>query len=179
MKNGLLISMTLLLSSSPLTGQNAQSESQETAEILIAAMAYIGAGLPDGPIALDPTEATLLTVDEEGNITRHGDDTETLRDSGISRAVASNVGVRIARWREILLCADQTEECRSNGVLAHVRISNPRVERDVATVSYVVVVHRERLNPREADRWSLSAILTLEQADDRWVVTDHQELVIS
>ena len=182
MKNGLLISMILLLSSSPLTGQNAQRESQEITEILIAAMAYIKTDLPDGPIGLDPTEATLLTSDEEGNVTRHGCDTESLRDSGISRAVATNAGVRIARRQGILLCGDQTEECRSNGVLSHVRISNPRIEGDVATVSYgvvSVVVHQGRLNPREADRWSLSAILTLEQVDGRWVVTDEQVLVVS
>ncbi|MCH7637684.1 MAG: ABC transporter permease [Proteobacteria bacterium] len=96
-KGASLISMILLLSSSPLTGQNAQRESQEITEILIAAMAYIKTDLPDGPIGLDPTEATLLTSDEEGNVTRHGGDTESLRDSGISRAVATNAGVRIAR----------------------------------------------------------------------------------
>lgn len=179
MKNGLLISMILLLSSSPLTGQNARSESQEFVDILSAAMAYIKADLPDGPIALDPMEATLLTADEQGNIIRHGNDTETLRDSDISRAVANNAGVRIAHRREILLCADQTEECQSNGVLAHVRISNPRTEGNVATVSYGVVMYQKRLNPRDAGSWSLSAILTLEQVGGRWVVTDNRGLVVS
>lgn len=179
MKNGLLISMILLLSSSPLTGQNAQRESQEITEILIAAMAYIKTDLPDGPIGLDPTEATLLTSDEEGNVTRHGGDTESLRDSGISRAVATNAGVRIARRQGILLCGDQTEECRSNGVLSHVRISNPRIEGDVATVSYGVVMHQEKGHPRDADSWSFSAVLTLERVDGRWVVTDEQVLVVS
>ena len=179
MKNGLLISMILVWSSSPLTGQNAQGQSQVTAEILIAAMAYIKADLPDGPIALDPTEATLFTADEEGNITRHGGDTESLRDSGISLTVASNVGVRLAHRQEILLCADQTEECRSNGVLAHVRISNPRIEGDVATVSYGVVMHQARLHPRDADSWNISAVLTLRQVDGGWVVIDEQVLLVS
>ncbi len=177
MKRGLLISMLLCLSSSTVTAQAGEA-GRQFGEILGVALAYIKTDLPKGPVGLDPRASHLITLDAAG-VEKHGRGPEPMRDSGISRALARSAGVRIALREEVLLCADQTQECRRSGVIAHVRMSNPQIEGNVATVSYGVLHHQERTSPRMPGSWSLTAVLTLERIDGQWIVTDNQALVVS
>lgn len=164
--------------SSPIAAQTTEAERQ-LVEILSVALAYIKTDIPEGPVSLDPRAAHLLTLDEAGNLKKHGRGAERQRDSRASAALARSAGVRIALLEEVLLCADQTQECQRNGIVAHVRLSDPQVDENVATVSYGVLHHQERASPRMPGPWSLTAVLTLERIDGRWTVTDMRGLFVS
>ena len=97
MKHGLLISMVLLLSSSPATAQTA-TEGQ-LGEILSVALAYIKTDLADGAVALDPRAAHLLTIDEAGNVQKHGRGAEQVRDPGILQVLERSAGVNAGASR--------------------------------------------------------------------------------
>lgn len=107
---------------------------EEVREILRTALVEVRSKLPPGPTALDPgTPRAPLMLDSEKRLIDQGRVWAGPR-SGINNELARMVGASLRPAVETVPCGDEHAPCSQNGATVHLRVSNPRLAGDAASV---------------------------------------------
>lgn len=146
-----------------LTNSLGAQSSSELGRVELAAVEYVRAKLPNGPLKLDPMQIPAGLA--HPNPAKLG-----LRDSARTSALARALGAAVVPYSEVIVCSEALRKCEMKGTASLVRVSAPQITGEQASITITLIT---------GPSWYETLELTLTRRGGQWAVLRERQLGIS